>query len=220
VTFFSDLLKNEDAPLDAAKELAPYGHPKLTSIEAKSGGMGHEEWLEKSTWSLVFYLPLRVRTSPRLPRWMRSLRQKYSKPCALMLMGDDTLMGMTPPEWFDHDERRWLPELKVSGSLRPFEKEYFRKDGSRVPVLIGAATFEEGGDQGVAFVLDLTERKRTARSQRVNGTADNPVIISSTIPSARYSWSGSLPDAGSAACTKLVDVYPALFLARTDHPGV
>jgi len=65
----------------------------------------------------------------------------------------------------------------VSGSLRPFEKEYFRKDGSRVPVLIGAATFEESGDQGVAFVLDLTERKRTARSQRVNGTADNPVMI-------------------------------------------
>jgi hypothetical protein len=127
---------------------------------------------------------------------------------------------MTPPEWFDHDERRWLPELKVSGSLRPFEKEYFRKDGSRVPVLICAATFEESGDQGVAFVLDLTERKRTARSQRVNGTAVNPVMISSTIPSARYSWSGSLPDAGSAACTNLVDVYPALFLARTDHPGV
>jgi hypothetical protein len=108
----------------------------------------------------------------------------------------------------------------VSGSLRPFEKEYFRKDGSRVPVLICAATFEESGDQGVAFVLDLTERKRTARSQRVNGTAVNPVMISSTIPSARYSWSGSLPDAGSAACTNLVDVYPALFLARTDHPGV
>jgi hypothetical protein len=59
VTFFSGLLKNKDAPLDlrfqAAKELAPYGQPKLTSIEARSGGMGHEEWLEKSTWSLVFY---------------------------------------------------------------------------------------------------------------------------------------------------------------------
>src|ERR1700741_1078100 len=46
-----------------------------------------------------------------------------------------------------------------SGSLQPFEKEYFRKNGSRVSVLIGVATFEEGGHQGVAFVLDLTERK-------------------------------------------------------------
>jgi PAS domain S-box-containing protein len=66
---------------------------------------------------------------------------------------------LTPPEWRDRDERRWLPELKVTGSLQPFEKEYFRKDGSRVPVLIGAATFEGGGNQGVSFVLDLTERK-------------------------------------------------------------
>jgi PAS domain S-box-containing protein len=65
---------------------------------------------------------------------------------------------LTPPEWRERDERR-LPELKMTGSLQPFEKEYFRKDRSRVPVLIGAATFEEGGNQGVAFVLDLTERK-------------------------------------------------------------
>ena len=60
----------------------------------------------------------------------------------------------------DRDVQRWVPELKMTGSLRPFEKEYFRKDGSRVPILIGAPTFEEGGSQGVAFVLDLTERRR------------------------------------------------------------
>src|SRR6266566_3497923 len=66
---------------------------------------------------------------------------------------------LTPPEWLDRDERRWVPELKMTGSLQPFEKEYFRKDGSRVPVLIGVATFEEDGNQGVSFVLDLTERK-------------------------------------------------------------
>ena len=73
---------------------------------------------------------------------------------------------LTPPEWRDRDERRWVPELKMTGSLQPFEKEYFRKDGSRVPVLIGVATFEEGGNQGVAFVLDLTERKRAEEALR------------------------------------------------------
>src|SRR6266487_3533377 len=73
---------------------------------------------------------------------------------------------LTPPEWLDRDERRWLAELKVTGSLQPFEKEYFRKDGSRVPVLIGAATFEGGGNEGVAFVLDLTERKRAEAEAR------------------------------------------------------
>jgi C4-dicarboxylate-specific signal transduction histidine kinase len=57
--------------------------------------------------------------------------------------------------------------LKVTGSLQPFEKEFFRKDGSRVPVLIGVATFEEGGNQGVAFVIDLTERKNAADALRM-----------------------------------------------------
>ncbi|MBB5457006.1 GAF domain-containing protein [Paraburkholderia sp. Cpub6] len=53
-----------------------------------------------------------------------------------------------------------LAELKNTGTLKPFEKEYFRKDGRRVPVLTGAAVFEEGGSAGVAFVLDLTELKQ------------------------------------------------------------
>src|ERR1700761_4727895 len=48
---------------------------------------------------------------------------------------------LTPPEWRDRDDRI-LQELKTVGSLQPFEKEYFRKDGSRVPVLIGVAIFE------------------------------------------------------------------------------
>jgi C4-dicarboxylate-specific signal transduction histidine kinase len=51
-------------------------------------------------------------------------------------------------------------ELRATGSCKAFEKEYFRKDGTRVPVLVGGATFGESRDDGVAFVLDLTERKR------------------------------------------------------------
>ena len=54
----------------------------------------------------------------------------------------------------------------MTGRSPPFEKEYFRKDGSRVPLLIGVATFEEGGNQGVAFVLDLTERKEAEENLR------------------------------------------------------
>jgi len=72
---------------------------------------------------------------------------------------------LTPPEWRERDERA-LAELRSTGSFQPFEKEYFRKDGSRVPVLVGVALFEQGGEEGVAFVLDLTERKRAEQALR------------------------------------------------------
>jgi signal transduction histidine kinase len=72
---------------------------------------------------------------------------------------------LTPPEWRARDART-VEELKMTGTAQPFEKEYFRKDGSRVPVLIGAASFEESGSQGVAFVLDLTVRKQAEESLR------------------------------------------------------
>jgi PAS domain S-box-containing protein len=85
---------------------------------------------------------------------------------------DDLLAGglrwtdLTPPEWLERNRREWVPELKIAGTLQPYEKEYFRKDGSRVPVLIGAAMLDERGTQGIAFVLDLSERKRVEAEAR------------------------------------------------------
>ena len=66
---------------------------------------------------------------------------------------------LSAPEWRERDVLTQA-ELNSTGIVQPFEKEYIRKDGSRVPVLIGAAQFKEGGDERLAFVLDLTERKR------------------------------------------------------------
>lgn len=66
---------------------------------------------------------------------------------------------LTPAEWRYLDESA-IAELKASGVFQPVEKEYFRKDGSRVPILVGGALFENSGNEGLAFVLDLTEQKR------------------------------------------------------------
>jgi PAS domain S-box-containing protein len=74
--------------------------------------------------------------------------------------------GMTPPEWKEGD-RQAVEQLAKSGICRPFEKEYLRKDGSRVPVLIGPALFHGSQNEGVAFVLDLTERKEAEKRQQV-----------------------------------------------------
>jgi PAS domain S-box-containing protein len=72
---------------------------------------------------------------------------------------------LTPPEWRERDGRA-LAELNSSGTFQPFEKESFRKDGGRVPVLVGGALFQEGGNEGVAFVLDLSEQKRAEEELR------------------------------------------------------
>jgi PAS domain S-box-containing protein len=69
---------------------------------------------------------------------------------------------LTPPEWRERDIAT-IAELRESGVSQPFEKEYLAKDGRRVPVLMGAVCFDEARTNGVAFVIDLTERKRTEK---------------------------------------------------------
>ena len=75
-------------------------------------------------------------------------------------------LAMTPPEWQEMHSREEAKELASTGKMQAREKEYFRKDGSRVPVLIGAASFEGQSTQGVAYILDLTERKRSEEALR------------------------------------------------------
>ena len=65
----------------------------------------------------------------------------------------------SPQEWREGDPAR-VERVKTTGTLEAFEKEYFRKDGSRVSTLVGVARIEETENQAVAFVVDLTERKR------------------------------------------------------------
>jgi PAS domain S-box-containing protein len=70
---------------------------------------------------------------------------------------------LTPAEWRNADERR-VAELKTTGIAQPYEKEYFRKSGGCIPVLVGGAVFERSGNEGVAFVVDLTDRKRAEKA--------------------------------------------------------
>jgi C4-dicarboxylate-specific signal transduction histidine kinase len=66
---------------------------------------------------------------------------------------------LTPPEWRDNDQQT-MTELTINGSRQPAEKEFYKKSGGRVPVLVGSAAFGGSGDEGVAFVVDLSDRKR------------------------------------------------------------
>jgi PAS domain S-box-containing protein len=67
---------------------------------------------------------------------------------------------LTPVEWREVSERA-VAQLLATETCDVFEKEYFRRDGSRVPVLVGAAALGEARTETVAFILDRTEAKRS-----------------------------------------------------------
>jgi PAS domain S-box-containing protein len=71
---------------------------------------------------------------------------------------------LTPPE-FEPVDRRAAEQLRRPGVCTPAEKQFFRKDGSRVPVFMGAAVFDPADPRGeaVAYVLDITARKELER---------------------------------------------------------
>jgi PAS domain S-box-containing protein len=78
---------------------------------------------------------------------------------------DDVISGglrwreLTPAEFRDADNRREA-ELTLTGSCQSYEKEYLHRSGYRIPVLVGGARFEDKSNEGVGFVIDLTDRKR------------------------------------------------------------
>ncbi len=72
---------------------------------------------------------------------------------------------MTPPEYQKLDAFH-IAEAAERGSCTPYEKEYIRKDGSRVPIACGYALLEGSQDVYVAFIQDLTQQKRTEAALR------------------------------------------------------
>ncbi|MDI1432550.1 AAA family ATPase [Polyangium sorediatum] len=98
-----------------------------------------------------------------------------------LVSGNLDWMKITPPEHHAVDERA-REQVRLTGQFGPFEKEFFRKDGNRIPVLLGVARFEGSESEGVAFVLDLTERKQAEELQKLllnelNHRVKNTLVI-------------------------------------------
>jgi PAS domain S-box-containing protein len=82
-----------------------------------------------------------------------------------LVSGAVSWKDMTPPD-YETDGAQRLDQLRLSGEVAPREKEFFRKDGSRIPVLIGSAGVAGSPDQSISFVLDLTARKQAEAEAR------------------------------------------------------
>lgn len=77
---------------------------------------------------------------------------------------------MTPPEYL-HLDALAAQELRAKGVATPFKKEYIRKDGSRVPILMGGTTLcpdDREPETIVAFYIDLTEISRVEAELKHN----------------------------------------------------
>ena len=123
-------------------------------------------------------------------------------------------LAMTPPEWQDVHAREEAEELMATGKMQAREKEYFRKDGSRVPILIGGACFEGQSRQGVAYILDLTERKRAEAALRDRERQLAQLV--DTVPVQIWSVS---PDGEPAYINRTMTDYIGLKLSDFDAEG-
>ncbi len=76
---------------------------------------------------------------------------------------------LTPPEWAERDQEAVI-ELRALGRCIAYEKAYWHKDGHKVPVLLGASTLSDDNNRGVAYVVDLTQRKLAEEQIRLAAT--------------------------------------------------
>jgi PAS domain S-box-containing protein len=78
--------------------------------------------------------------------------------------GDIDWPDVTAPEYLEA-EARIIGELLEQGFAGPFEKEYIRKDGRRVPALVASSAIDGLPGQYAVFVQDLTQRKQIERER-------------------------------------------------------
>jgi PAS domain S-box-containing protein len=83
-----------------------------------------------------------------------------------VLPENEFLNDVKPLEYILLNERA-LQEMAATGACLPFETEYLRKDGTRVPILLGAALLEGRKDRGFCFILDITQRRRAESERQV-----------------------------------------------------
>jgi len=122
---------------------------------------------------------------------------------------------MTPAEWHASNERAQA-DLRAFGRFKPFEKEYFRKDGSRVRVLLGGTLFERDGNEGVAFVLDLTEqqRRQEAEEGRVQVEQQYRTVVETATDAVVTVDAASLIQFVNPAVTKIFGYEPSELIGR------
>ncbi len=104
---------------------------------------------------------------------------------------------ITPPEHREKDNEA-LRQIAERGVCEPYEKEYVLAAGRRVPILVASASLPGSADEGLAFVLDLTERKRAQDAMRAAALYARGLIEASLDPLVTISPEGKITDVNAA----------------------
>lgn len=104
---------------------------------------------------------------------------------------------LTPPEWLFADEKA-LCELHDGGRCKPYEKEYIRKDGSRVRVLLADLLLPGPDDEILAFALDITEQKLAEQALKDSEERFRRAVVDAPFPILLHAEDGSIIQASES----------------------
>ncbi|MBF2027648.1 MAG: PAS domain S-box protein [Oscillatoriales cyanobacterium C42_A2020_001] len=132
-------------------------------------------------------------------------------------------IDITPPEFHDIDAAMQT-ELVAKGVCPPFEKAYIRKDGTQVPVLIGGALIPGYGDRGVAYFIDITDRKQAEIALRQSEERARLAIDLAHLGTWRYNLQKDVVELDQRMCEMWGEAADARILPLPDmlkriHPA-
>jgi len=161
------VLQDQAAELEQANEQLQY---QASEVEEQASELSHRTWaLEQSEARLR-----RIIDSNMIGVlfWRMDGGVTFANDAFLGIIGssrEDLAEGrvdwrsITPPEW-DEADALAIRQLETRGVSEAFEKEYLRRDGTRVSVLLNVATFPDQPGEGVTLVTDLSERRASERA--------------------------------------------------------
>ncbi len=89
---------------------------------------------------------------------------------------------MTPPEQVHLDEAGIRQAIESGGFTQPYQKEFIRKDGTRVPVLLVCAILPDQPDHWMGYVVDLSLTSIAGRMAPVEA----PTAFTTPLPEDFY----------------------------------